>query len=234
MQGKLYKFGFTRKVKTERGKCYDVTSLIPSTIQSNTKPVKCDVCNEDFKSKQYLDQHVFSKYRHSTRPVLGAESSDEPIDIHASFQNVHDNKENECESSDVTESECVEEEGDKIMAFPFSPGLGRKSKLKVKHCGGSRKRRSYTLDFKVKILHLLDKLTVTKNIKNKLEKAASMMGLPNKCLVIKWNKDREKILGVLSNNRVERGTGNFEAAKQRQQLPSKKVSENVFHSQLKQ
>ena len=69
MQGTLYKFGFTRKVKTECGKCYDVTSLMPNTVQSITKPVKCDVCNEDFKSKQYLDQHVFWKHR----PTTGAE-----------------------------------------------------------------------------------------------------------------------------------------------------------------
>ena len=107
MQGTLYKFGFTRKVQTERGKCYDVTSLLPNTVQSITKSVKCDVCDEDFNSKQYLDQHVFQKHRTTTGPVLGAESSDKPIDIHARFQNVHKNKENECESSYAIESGCV-------------------------------------------------------------------------------------------------------------------------------
>ena len=55
-----------------------------------------------------------------------------------------------------------------------------------------------------------------------------MMGLPNKCLVIKWNKDRKKILGVLLNNKVKRGTENFKAARQRQQLPSKKSKRECF------
>ena len=122
---------------------------MPNTVQSITKPVKCDVCNEDFKSKQYLDQHVFWKHRPTTGPVLGAESSDERVDIHASFPNVHKNKENECESSDVIESGCVEEDRDKRMAFPLIPGLGKKTKLKQR--GGSFKRRSYILDLKSKL-----------------------------------------------------------------------------------
>ena len=63
---------------------------------------------------------MFWKHRPATGPVLGAESSDEPIDIHASFQNVHKNKENECESSDAIESGCVEEDREK-NGIPIEP-----------------------------------------------------------------------------------------------------------------
>ena len=93
-------------------------------------------------------------------------------------------------------------------------GENKKTDLK-----GSVKRKSYTLDFKLKTLGLLDKLAEA-GVKNKWGKVAAMKGISNRSLVIKWNKDRSKIMNEPKVNKAKKGEGNFTAARQRRQITS--------------
>ena len=87
---------------------------------------------------------------------------------------------------------------------------------------GSVKRKSYTLDFKLKTLGLLDKLTEA-GVKDKWGKVAAMKGISNRSLVIKWNKDHSKIMNESKVNKAKKGEGNFTAAQQRRQITPKTV-----------
>ena len=59
---------------------------------------------------------------------------------------------------------------------------------------GSATCKSYTVEFKKETLHLLDSLS---NSRNKWKKVAEAKHI-SKCLVIKWNKARDKIFAELS------------------------------------
>ena len=61
-QSTLFKCGFSKAIISEHGKCYDVTQSMPKTALINAKPVICEVCQENFTSKQYLDTHIFWKH----------------------------------------------------------------------------------------------------------------------------------------------------------------------------
>ena len=58
-QSTLINCGFSKIIINEHGKCYDVTQSMPKTALINAKPVICEVCRENFTSKQYLDTHIF-------------------------------------------------------------------------------------------------------------------------------------------------------------------------------
>ena len=75
-------------------------------------------------------------------------------------------------------------------------------------------RKSYTLDFKWKTIKLLDQMT-QKQVKNKWQKVANFIGIPNKRLVIKCNKQRFKIKNEININKLEKGKGNIVPKRQR-------------------
>ena len=206
MQGTLFKFGFTKKIISERGTCYDVTQSMPKTASSILKPIECDVCKENFTSKQYLGTHMFWKHPAPSR------SHDRQHEMEI-ITTGHDEGKPAAKSMAVVLTDSETEVAEEVTE---EESRGRSSVRR-----GSCKRRSYTLDFKVKTLRLLDRLSVTKNMKNKWEKVASMRGISSKSLVVKWNKDRKKLLGCLSNNTIKEGAGNFKAARQRRKVPSK-------------
>ena len=78
---------------------------------------------------------------------------------------------------------------------------------------GQNQRKSYTIEFKVQTLKLLDALTERK-IKNKWQKCALERGIPNKSMVIKWNKERSKIFAEASLNRQRENNGNIKVSRQ--------------------
>ena len=53
MQRTLFSCGVEKKIKSSAGRIYDVTSSMPSFVKRDVKKIKCDACNEEFKSKQY-------------------------------------------------------------------------------------------------------------------------------------------------------------------------------------
>ena len=78
---------------------------------------------------------------------------------------------------------------------------------------GCSKRKSYTVDFKLKTLKLLDSLSELKT-KKKWEKVAEKQGI-NKSLVVKWNKNREKLQLEIKLNRRKKNAGNLKDSRKR-------------------
>ena len=64
---------------------------------------------------------------------------------------------------------------------------------------GSSHRKSYTVEFKAKTLERLDLFSELK-VKKKWEKVAAERGV-SKSLVVKWNKDRNKIKAEFERNK---------------------------------
>jgi hypothetical protein len=97
---------------------------------------------------------------------------------------------------------------------------------KTKNRRGADQRKSYTMDFKIKTLDLLD---VMKELKTKKlwEKVAERRGI-SKSLVVKWNKDRIDIRGQLALNKTKKNKGAARSTRQRRQLVSGKVKGEKF------
>ena len=93
---------------------------------------------------------------------------------------------------------------------------------------GSATRKSYTLEFKKQTLHLLDSLS---NSRNKWKKVAEAKQI-SKCLVIKWNKARDKIFVELSLNKCSANAGGVRASRQRRKMVGEKAknSERYPHA----
>jgi hypothetical protein len=68
---------------------------------------------------------------------------------------------------------------------------------------GANRRKSYTIDFKIKTLDLLDTMKELKT-KKLWEKVAERSGV-SKSLVVKWN--REKLLSELALNKKKKNNG---------------------------
>eukprot|EP00795_Rhopilema_esculentum_P001938 gene1938-16446_t len=88
----------------------------------------------------------------------------------------------------------------------------------------SSERKSYTLDFKWKTIELLDQMTQNQ-MKNKWQKVLNFMGIPNKCLVVKWNKKRLKIKDEINTNKLKNGKGNIVPARQRRKITSDNIDQ---------
>ena len=86
---------------------------------------------------------------------------------------------------------------------------------------GCSKRKSYTVDFKLKTLKLLDSLCEVKT-KKRWEKVAEKQGI-SKSLVVKWNKNREKLQLELKLNRRKENAGSLKDSRKRRKLVCKKA-----------
>ena len=67
MQGTLFKFGITKEIKSSSGRSYDVTASIPLFVKDSDVSIQCEICNEKFKSKQYLDIHIVWKHNRAIK-----------------------------------------------------------------------------------------------------------------------------------------------------------------------
>ena len=91
---------------------------------------------------------------------------------------------------------------------------------------GANRRKSYTIDFKIKNLDLLNTMKELKT-KKLWEKVAERSGV-SKSLVVKWNKDREKLLSELALIKKKKNNGALRPTRQRRQLVSGKVKTEKF------
>ncbi|XP_031552348.1 uncharacterized protein LOC116289542 [Actinia tenebrosa] len=91
---------------------------------------------------------------------------------------------------------------------------------------GANRRKSYTIDFKLKTLDLLGTLKEPKS-KKLWVKVAERRGI-SKSLVVKWNKDRRKIQEQLALNKIKKNKGTAKPTRQRRQLVSGKVQGEKF------
>ena len=163
--------------------------------------VKCIICNEFFTANKYLDTHVRFKHnnvRNVDRVDLGKER--ERTEGTHSFPN------NEVPLND-------------------NDGRAEPRKLpakKIENRRGQNQRKSYTVEFKLKTLEFLDFFTELK-VKKKWEKVAKEKGA-SKSLVIKWNKNREKLKKELALSQQNRNMGSLKATRHRRKLVGEKVN----------
>ena len=83
---------------------------------------------------------------------------------------------------------------------------------------GSSNRKSYTIEFKKQTLDLLDSMS---NAENKWKKVAEEKQI-SKCLVIKWNKARDKILAEVARNKRKANAGGVREARLRRKMVAKR------------
>ena len=141
---------------TLSGRTYDL--FIPDTVEkgnSNRKAGKsssCPVCEEKFTARKYLATHP------------GTELLDEKTE---------NNKENSSKRNSSVVQNLTQSNGntnsrsmDSVMSIN---ALRPRESTKRKNTRGSAIRRSYTFDFKIKTLKLLDEVESQKDIKHKTD-----------------------------------------------------------------
>ena len=194
MNRTLFDCGFQQKVELRNGDLLDVTATLPKAVKVKYDSVRCGICSQSFFGKQYLDQHM--RFKHPSE-CNGQESTDQSISLQSSNS----------PSSDVQE---IEERRDDSSRTADEIHERRR---------GSATRKSYTVEFKKETLHLLDSLS---NSRNKWKKVAEAKQI-NKCLVVKWNKARDKILTELSLNKRSANAGGVRASRQIRKIVGEKV-----------
>ena len=189
MNRTLFDCGFQQKVELRNGDLLDVTATLPKAVKLKYDSVRCGICSRSFFGKQYLDQHM--RFKHPSE-CSGQESTDQSISLQSSNS----------PSNDVQE---IEERRDDSSRSADEIHERRR---------GSATRKSYTVEFKKQTLHLLDSLS---NSRNKWKKVAEAKQI-SKCLVIKWNKARDKILSL---NKRSANAGGVRARQRRKMVGEK-------------
>jgi hypothetical protein len=203
MNRTLFDCGFKKEVELKGGQLYEITATLSKSVKLNSKSLKCDVCQEFFTGKQYLDAHV--RFKHNIQVSESPYSSNKLIshgegkvsDDDAAF-NMHET----CEISANTQGACG-------IIHPARPTPERRENRR-----GRIQRKSYTVEFKKQTLDLLDSLSTSKNKWSKVGKARGL----SRSLVVKWNKDRRKILEQLALNKQNKNTDSIRAARQRKKI----------------
>ena len=170
------------------------------TVQLPDKSVICEYGKTSYAGKKYLDTHV--RFKHPSE---------------YSFKNLEES--NNCQS-DQQFDEKMQETCDLTELDSGADSSNNKTSNRRE----ANQKKSYTMDFKVKTLDLLDEMNERKT-KKLWEKVAERRGIC-KSLVVKWNKDRLKILGQLALNKKEQSAPR--PTRQRQQLVSGKVKGEKF------
>ena len=204
MNRTLFGCGFKRKL-IFKGKEFDVTSALPTTTKIEKKVETCRHCGEFFSGKQYLNMHLNFKHKDLVQPRQNG-SSHFP-EACADYTNKADDQEYIDLSSD---------EVDKTTAVSLVSRPGQFANNSGQHEVSWRK--SYTLEFKMQSLHLLDTMSRSK-VKDRWNKAAASRGV-SKSMIVKWNKNRKAIENELALNKQERNIGNIKELRQRRKLTS--------------
>ena len=165
-----------------------------SAVSANVNAVQCVLCKSKFTSQQYLDVHVHWKHKESALVSKEAVNRLYMSSIHPVYLVG-------IEHNDTVDHQRDYKNGD------FEPSQASQIQK-------PKGRKSYTLDFKWKNIKLLDQMT-QKQVKNKWQKVANFMGIPNKRLVIKCNKQRFKIKNEMNINKLKKGEGNIVPKRQR-------------------
>lgn len=210
MNHTLFHCGFKKEVVTNSGRRFDVSAGLPKAVQlEEKKQVKCEICGELFAAKKYLDTHVLFKHP-SQEPKQSSIST-----ITTQF-----------EAALIPESDRAEDQGSSDANDVNGPGPGAAINVNTNNRRGRSKRKSYTIHFKLQTIQLLDTLKELKT-KRVWDKVAEKQGI-SKSLVVKWNKDREKIISQLDLNKHKKNEGATRAITQRRQLVTGKVKTEKY------
>ncbi len=194
MNRTLFDCRFKRQVETKSGQLFDVTAALPKYVNLPDKGIKCEIWNESSTANKYFDTHM--RFKH--------------ISEMSNHGNQGKNK-NVCEciqtQSKATSKETVDDD-DINNTQSQAAAIDRRR--------GCSERKSYTVDFKLKTLKLLDSLSELKT-KKKWEKVAEKQGI-NKSLVVKWNKNREKLQLEIKLNRRKKKRRQLERFKKKEKI----------------
>ena len=209
MNRTLFDCGIKKQVETKSGQLFDVTTALPRSVKLPSKPVRCDICKESFAAKKYLETHVRFKHNSSENCNLVNLGNDVT----------------ECAQVQEREETSEETAHDGITKQIFRKPHGQAAAIdKTEKRRGCSRSKSYTVDFKLKTVQLLDNLGEL-NTKKKWEKVAEMQGISNS-LVVKWHKNKEKLNSELKMNRVKKNAGSMKEARERRKLVCEK-SNNI-------
>eukprot|EP00112_Aurelia_sp_Birch-Aquarium-sp1_P010693 Seg2277.4 transcript_id=Seg2277.4/GoldUCD/mRNA.D3Y31 product="hypothetical protein" protein_id=Seg2277.4/GoldUCD/D3Y31 len=219
MNKTLFSCVFKKQVETRTGRKYDVTASQVQSVKLKTKNIPCKFCAATFTAEQYLFSHIQFKHKSETSDV---------IPTMLPIRKTSKDQENTGDGADLVRDDAsVNIESDPGLEFA-SKSFEKAASTEISSMSsrrGQNQRKSYTIDFKVQTLKLLDTLTQMK-VKNKWQKCAMERGIPNKSMVIKWNEERSKIFAEASLNRQKENNGNIKVSRQRRRLPSKRPSRN--------
>lgn len=205
MNRTLFDCGIKKQVETKSGQLFDVTTALPRSVKLPSKPVRCDICKESFAAKKYLETHVRFKHNSSENCNLVNLGNDVT----------------ECAQVQEREETSEETAHDGITKQIFRKPHGQAAAIdKTEKRRGCSRSKSYTVDFKLKTVQLLDNLGEL-NTKKKWEKVAEMQGISNS-LVVKWHKNKEKLNSELKMNRVKKNAGSMKEARERRKLVCEK------------
>ena len=199
MNRTLFDCEIKKSVETRKGEKFDVTSVLPKSVKLPNKPMECEICKECFAAANYLDSHV--RWKHGN----DVNFKSKPVSTRSYTESRKiSNKLNECTLvlDDVADSREHEVE---------KPDKSR----------GSSQRKSYTVEFKAKTLDRLYLFSELK-VKKKWEKVAAERGV-SKSLVVKCNKDRNKIKAEFERNKRKENAGGVKASRQRRKLVGEKA-----------
>ena len=54
----LFDCGIKKSIETRKGEKFDITNVFPKSVNLPKRQVECEICNESFAAKKYLDSHV--------------------------------------------------------------------------------------------------------------------------------------------------------------------------------
>ena len=192
MNRTLFDCGIKKSIETRKGEKFDITSVLPKSVKLSERPVQCEICKESFSEKKYLDSHV--RWKHGGDVSFKSKPVSTP--------SYTEGKEMSNESTLVLDDVDVEDTRKQEVTKPDN----RK---------GSSSRKSYTIEYKAKTLERLDLFSELK-VKKKWEKVAEERGV-SKSLIVKWNKNRDKIKAEYSHNK-RKETGSVKAVRQRRKI----------------
>ena len=194
MNSTLFDCGIKKSIETRKREKFDITSVLPKSVKLPKRPVECAICNESFAAKKYLDSHVPWKrggdVNFKSKPVSTPSYT---------------------ESEEISNSECTLVLDDLDVVDTKKHEVTKPDSRK-----GSSRRKSYTVEFKAKTLEHLDLFSELR-VKEKWEKIVEERGV-SKSLVVKLNKNRNKIKAESERNKRKENSGGVKAMRQRRKL----------------
>ena len=169
--------GFTKSVVTKSGKLYQVN--LPEVVDEENKhqqQIECSICKQRFTASKYLKQHWI--FKHPKLDFPAEESSLSDLSKLNPGRPVCDDVLNSTPDHDAS-----------FIILQTSPDSSKKDRGRC----GQRNRKTYTLDFKLKAIQMVEQ-AMTRAFKKKapISYVASKLGV-NKALVSKWYKGRIRL-----------------------------------------
>ena len=169
--------GFTKSVVTKRGKLYQVN--LPEVVDEEHKLLKqvdCTICKQRFTASKYLKQHWIFKH-----PKLDFPEEENPV---SDLSKLNPRRPGCDDVFNSTPDHDVSIIIPQTSSDSSKTGRGR--------CG-QRNRKTYTLDFKLKAIQMVEQAMASAfKKKAPINYVASKLGV-NKALVSKWYKGRIRL-----------------------------------------